>query len=322
MLCGLRSAQFGFTIPLLISCFMPPKTFIHIGLPKTGTTTLQEAVFPHHSGLVFLGRRAGFSEIDAALSDICFADGLDFDCKRHAMEVRNVMNDLSDDRRPRLISFETVSSHGTDRVMKAERLARVFDGARIVMVVRRPEDMIVSAYLQFLRGFGRKIRYAPDLEGWLDEQWSGRAHGIFCRLQFSKLRRAYQNIFGSENVLILLYEDLVSDRLAFAGQLASFVGICEYETIRLMDGKKYNLRMDAASYSKIRLFSRFSIPKSADRIATVIPEGIKRVVKGALSRSAIVTLSPEWRQRVRDYARSQNVGLADDLPRVILYDYY
>ncbi|MFM8173338.1 MAG: hypothetical protein ACKN81_07315, partial [Pirellulaceae bacterium] len=43
---------------------LPPKPYpglvLHIGLPKTGTTTLQTLLFEHHSGIGYLGKNRGF----------------------------------------------------------------------------------------------------------------------------------------------------------------------------------------------------------------------------------------------------------------------
>ena len=45
------------------------KVAVHIGLPKTATTTLQQKVFPAHPGIRYLGPRAEHPEFDQVMSE-------------------------------------------------------------------------------------------------------------------------------------------------------------------------------------------------------------------------------------------------------------
>lgn len=295
---------------------------VHVGLPKTATTTLQQRVFAAHPGILYLGPRAEHRELDRVMSALCSADSLKYDATGSLEIVDRLLSSPQEGEKPFVVSYEAVTAQGRDRLIKAERLKALFPDARIVLTVRRPEDMLVSVYFQWLKGFGGKRLEASSLDTWLDQDWRDPRTGNFLRLQYGKILDLYRALFGDENVLLLFFEDLIDDRAKFARQLSEFIGVDSGTTDHLLSQDKSNLRMTSLRYSEMRLYSRFPLLQPLQSLKRFLPDSLRTFVKGGMGSEAIQTLSPEWRQRIRDYAKAENQALEREFSEIAKYDYF
>src|SRR5262245_6505120 len=295
---------------------------IHVGLPKTATTSLQEKVFAAHPDIRYLGPKADYPVFDEVMAALSFAESLNYEAARSAQIVKGLLSSLRSDEKPLVSSYEALTAQGRDRLTKAERLKALFPDARIVITLRRPEDMVVSIYFQWLKGFGGKRREAPSLASWLEEDWRDSWKGNFLRLQYARVVDLYRSLFGVANVLILFFEDLVSERPKFARQLSSFIGVDEQATVGLLAQEKSNPRMTLMRYSEVRLYANFPVLQRLERFKRVFPDSVKVLVKNSLGHDAQQELTPEWRERIRVYARAENQALAREFAEIANYDYF
>lgn len=201
---------------------------IHLGYPKTGTTTLQRAFFDvlHRHGLIhYLGmfgfeadaapdRRTFFTGLTSALyvEDDAFAASLPQLRGQFAQLCERVPCD-----RPVVLSNEhfVQSQWSTaisgERILpgrSAERLARVFDGADIALMVsfRRQDALLRSMFLEHasrpnhanpsayatLAGYARRCQHPGDF------------HSVFY--DFDRVMSGYQAVFPGAPVLAWTYE--------------------------------------------------------------------------------------------------------------------
>lgn len=140
-----------------------PRTILHIGPPKSGTTTLQEQVFPQLHSICFLGKRWWNPNLPydkcvalhRAIDSVTIAppDAFDAQAARAALEdwiahTPDWMLRAPDcSLRLRFLSEERLV--WTDIVSQREiarRLALLFPGAEIVYTLRDPIASIQSAY--------------------------------------------------------------------------------------------------------------------------------------------------------------------------------
>jgi hypothetical protein len=296
---------------------------IHVGLPKTATSTLRQQVFCDHPEVVYLGPGAGFPDADEAIKEVCFADGLNYEGERHADSMKKLLYCFSDDNRAGVVSYENISAPGRDRLMKATRLKALFPTARILITIRRPEDLMISMYFDRLRDFADQPHTAPSLTAWLEQEWRDNWRGRFLRLQFAKLLRTYRALFGRENVLPLFFEDIVHSKTEFANKLSGFLEVDREITRRLLTEKKSNARLTSLRYSEIRLYSRFPFLKPLERTRHILPSWAKTLVGRVAAKDEARTALPEtWRQTVRDYASAENEELRAEFPEIQAYDYF
>ena len=129
---------------------MPHNVCIHVGLPKTGTTFLQEAVFPNVSDLNDLGKQPARRGTDGAdfLTEgpARFRDALpcetihDRQDEQRQLFERYVKPKL-DDSRLNLLSEESFADGTMDRGLIAERICDMFGPVKFVITIRRRQDL-------------------------------------------------------------------------------------------------------------------------------------------------------------------------------------
>lgn len=139
-------------------------------------------------------------------------------------------------------------------------LGHLFPGAKIIMVIRRQDDLLESLYRQCLR------RYVfPRLDGFL--QYTG--HGFVDPsttvmlsfpsinpriLDFGRYVAGYAAVFGADNVLVLAFELLKADSRQFLARLFGFMRVAP---VYPDDSRLVNLSYSLASCRIARLLNRF-----------------------------------------------------------------
>lgn len=204
----------------------------HIGLPKTGTTFLQERFFPG-LGIPFhtTHRRA----LPRSLSWVYRVNGpwidpgLPRDARQAALakiahrEIRTAPELLDG---PALVSAEGLCGVSHDPLLNsaaiASALASAHRNARVVICIRNHADWCESIYRQLVLREDRFGAFVP-----FDRCFSAKdridtiAH--VRHLRWSELCRAWQTAFGVDRVLVLRYESLRDDPPRFLGRLARFI---------------------------------------------------------------------------------------------------
>jgi hypothetical protein len=191
---------------------------IHIGYHKTGTTWLQRKLFANAE----LGyRRIALTQGGVDLHRI---HDLDFDAARCRAEMAPKLEHCEREGLIPVISSMRLSgnphSGGYDSRSIADRLAAVFPGARVVVVIREQRSMILSTYAQYVKAGGpcslRAYLLTPD---------DARRPGFrFEQLRYDRLIAHYQRLLGKERLLVETYERFRDEPHAFAETVAAFCG--------------------------------------------------------------------------------------------------
>jgi hypothetical protein len=196
------------------------RLLIHIGYPKTATTWLQTRVFPLdvEGWFRLIGSRqlviANFVTVRGFRFDECIA--------RAAFHV-DLAGSLSSGRIP-VISHErlagTAHSGGYDAQSIADRLARTFPGARVLIVIREQDQMLLSSWQQYVRDGG-----ACSLRRYLDPPRDGRVPLFrYEQFEYDALVNYYHRLFTQERVCVLPMEQLERAPHTFLRTLAEFAG--------------------------------------------------------------------------------------------------
>jgi hypothetical protein len=226
---------------------------IHIGFPKTGTTTLQKALFARHSQIANLGEPV---ENEQALQAVRAAwASCDRNPRKHRMLDTDKARELWREALSQcpagsvpVFSKETLTlpdfyeGPSDDRMPRA--LRSVVGDARIMIVIRQQIRMIESLYLFQAKG----SRYQKPAI-WIEEQ--ADKLGL---LDFHTLSKSYAQVFGKANVGVFLFEHLQTNPAEFARAIARFVGVDEMQAVDLISGERHNTRVSQRYflYSKVR----------------------------------------------------------------------
>lgn len=217
--------------------------YIHIGSPKTGTTTLQKNVFPFHKNIQYLDWES-LNEIDG-FEKVFYCDSLydnidEFALIKEALTERH--KNLQKNGIPILYSRQHLVQPVLDVGCTAERIVNLFGKPKILLTVRNQLSAIKSQYLWSLRGlsqpwlssfpmrdFNKYVQGAVRNPG-----LRGRYMNFLQKFDYGAIAKKYATIIGAENIKILLFEDLVSDKEKFTREFSEFVGIDKETTLGLL----------------------------------------------------------------------------------------
>jgi len=227
--------------------------FIHVGDYKTGTSWLQEVVFPFHHEIQYLGDHFEKRELQEVLRELVDIRDLDFDAE--SLRKKFEQNFTKEDSKVIGISREALSQSnyitGEHAKRNAQRLKEVFGDVKIIYVIREQISMLGSIYSQYLKMGGTR-----SFNDWFLDPIECK--GIIERLKYDKNIAMYQEVFGKENIKVLLFEELRANKNSFLTKLYSFIG-CQDTSFQPIESKKEvntSLTTHGALVSKVlhRLF--------------------------------------------------------------------
>jgi hypothetical protein len=199
---------------------MSDSLLIHVGYHKTATTWLQRKVFANDSSGFdwVLGRNWEARRYLVAPTSLCFDE-------TEARRRFSVALERAHDRgRIPVISDERLSgnphSGGYDSKENAQRLARTFPEARILIVIRRQRDAIYSTYDQYVEAGG-----ACSIGDYLSHRTRYAVPSFRLEhFEYHRLVSTYLELFGRERVLVLPYEQLKAQPMVFLRRIMDFAG--------------------------------------------------------------------------------------------------
>ena len=200
------------------------KLYIHIGLPKTATTTLQTDFFQllDSKSIKYVGVRQPRSisadpEYDAFIKAIYQGTGI--------AEVREMFSRVLEGGTSLLLSEEmiTVSQVGATWQDKLVNCAEILDGFdyKILVTVRDPVSAMFSYYVELIS------QYSFQKEGFVDIALHDEAMKIYHSNYFFNW---LFGVFERERVCIVSFEDIISGKFSrlvsfFDGMNSSFQSI-------------------------------------------------------------------------------------------------
>lgn len=186
---------------------------VHIGYPKTATSWLQKNFFPKVRNAVYYPRRDTFEAIIPHNS-------LDFDPEK----VRESF--ITGNAEHLILSLEglvgTTHNFGLNGYLTTEharRIHSIFPDAKIVLFIRRQENIIASSYVQYIKGGG-----TYSIEKYLYHNHFKNISGLslfsFKYFEYDQIIRYYVKLFNEKKVKVYLFEMFSQNPIAFAQKFA------------------------------------------------------------------------------------------------------
>lgn len=161
------------------------KLFIHVGLPKTGTTFLQHEIFPKIKNVNFIHYQ------------------------NFAMEIyTDKLNIISNEE---LFGYKVRGSNAHDRFTIADRLKLCFPDAKIILGLRNKKTWLKSCYKQWVRDGG-----IHEYDYWFNNIFD------VSFLNFDEYINYLKSIF--DNVYIYTFENLKNNTDECLKNICNFIG--------------------------------------------------------------------------------------------------
>lgn len=231
------------------------KLIVHIGYPKTATSSLQLNVF---TTLMKKGEIEYLNNLEKGSPDhgtfltrrtIAYILGQDLNAnwQEEVEKFSNITKEIS------VLSDETLS-HSSEQyctvasrsgaVRNAKKVQRIFtpyfDSIEILMTVREQSSMTLSQYTQ---EYYNLCNYNPDwtnFEVWFSDTFSKNTLSQGQFLDYHAMYMAYATCFGKENIHVIVYEDLLKDKNHFYHRLAQIFCVNSSEIKDLFESSIQN----------------------------------------------------------------------------------
>ncbi len=213
--------------------------FIHVGMPKTGTTYLQDEIFPNlnKNEVFYWGKKNKSCPI--AMHHLLFLNPIITSLSKLKGTIDKYL--LKIKQNIILISDEVLFGGcigGThlnyiSNYYLTQYLNILFPDAKIIFTIRRQDDFLESLYLQTLKeGYFQSINKFLNIKNnrvnnYIPFNVGGINIGVKC-LNYLKYYNNYIKVFGEKNVFILPYELLRKDRKIFLDKLYAFMDITPF----------------------------------------------------------------------------------------------
>ena len=247
-----------------------PELFIHVGYPKTATTTFQKHVFPQHEEIDYLGKfipsfqyrdEKLFPEIDKLMT----TESSQYTSSQELREIVDRYRQQST-KKIMLISSESfIHVTAIDLGVVAQRIKEAFNPCKIVITIREQCDLIKSffglhgrfgQYLFLCKEEGEQIRIPLSMEEWLTYSFRAYHKNFLSILHYNEIINYYCELFGRENVGVFLFEEFVRDKPTYIRNLCAFLGIDWDRTLRLVENKHENPNLSKGEFFYYRVMSK------------------------------------------------------------------
>ncbi|HZS55555.1 MAG TPA: sulfotransferase [Bryobacteraceae bacterium] len=286
------------------------RPLLHIGFHKSGSTTLQEALFSRHSQVANLGEPVENPDALAAMRnawEACCDDATlrtPFKLEYSQSLWRKALENVPPEKLP-VFSKERLTRFGYCGAPDClpAKLHAIVGPAQIVIVIRNQIKLIESLYYAKTDG-----DMTPDR--WRTAETEGpQNRDRFHVYRYHAFAKAYADVFGRENVGIFMLEELATDVESFARKLCNFIGIDGDEGSRLLRNKRLHSRTSqrGLAYAKLR-----SVVGRNIHLGVYAPKILVQVFSNFLSRGkpVAVELPRDWIEHLKSFYRTENARLA------------
>jgi len=295
---------------------------VHIGFPKTGTTTHQKHLFAKHAQVRYLGKPYANDAFKGEILRLVMEESLSYDAaarEKYLEQLVQLVHQVQPDDHGRdpgkklaLLSEELFvsASKVRDKGVVAERIKEVLAPVKILVTIRNQLEMLESAYING----GRLLKNVParykglaiKFEEWLEMIFENPARSYAGNIKYFDTINYYTRLWGKENICVLLFEEFLHNKEEYTRQLSGFLGIDAGESLRLLADRHENPRVLQSQVDLELTRSKFGPTGKRSFISAALKQwyDLRNLFKK--NQGARVDLPAPWCERLRDFYSEGN----------------
>lgn len=220
---------------------------LHIGFSKAASTWLQD-LFRQSEEVFLVYKTFFFSPLNSKI----YKKGIDYyssffeQAHENQVAVESQEHIILPEIHPEL-KCATLCLESVQAI--AHRIKSDLPDIKIILIIRNQEEMIVSRYLQYVvqGGWLRPEQFFDKLI------FNNSNFQRYADYRFFKIIRILERIFGQNNLLVLLQEELFKKRLENIDKISTFLG-CEINRTKI---KKKNVGNSYYAIKLIRFLNQY-----------------------------------------------------------------
>jgi len=281
---------------------------IHIGYHKTGSSLLQKYLFKQ--------QKTGFYspwQPQEYIEKIIISNPFTFDAKNTRSFFQPSISEAHKLGLVPAITHEMFSGNpwkgGYNSKTTADRLWKIFPEGRVLIVIREQTSMILSLYKHRVRN-----NLTVSIETYLESPPEGSGFEPLFRLEYLNyhwLISYYQDLFGTQNVLVLPYEMLRNEYSVFFKKISEFAET-EIETNltipQIVNPGYSGFVVGLKRWSNYLFASRYSTPDSpwVDRLNNAVFYKLNKWIPKQMIRKFDLKLENTIKNKVEGFYKESN----------------
>lgn len=210
---------------------MKKNLYLHLGYPKTATSTLQKYLFPNFKNTSFIGKPFKSKIIEKIFYKLYRQDSLFYKKLDNKNTLKKEINKYY--KNVNLIfSDETIleafNSKIIDKMVIMQRLKDIFSdyNIKVILVLRNQMSMLDSLYVYDRRKKNNYLsgqKWVDSIIRSLDKETYLTDNNLLGLLDYPQIISKFEKIFKSSNVKIFLYEELKENIESFFLKIGFYV---------------------------------------------------------------------------------------------------
>lgn len=297
------------------------QVYIHIGYPKSASTTLQLNLFDKHPDLNYLGPKSLQNRANTKIiefwDNINKLNGIEYNQDRQLDLYKQCIQPYLNLKKINVFGHEgMLNSRYGDNTLKAYRIKNFFVDAKIIIILRNQIEAIRSLYE--MMPFSPVGAYGSEkylsFDSWLEKSFQSSQclqRSFLIGLKYYEHIKLYSSLFGDRNIGVFLFEELVNSPDIFAKKISDFMQIDYSQSLSLLKSKS---KQNSAKIHSVYNLKRKLIPSIS--IRSILPLEIHKYLIEKLT-NAIPYTKTQWNKKylnqVFNLYRESNQKLVDDL---------
>ena len=287
---------------------------VHIGLPKCGSTSLQECLYSSYADRVVPKKTSNvlsYLTMSNVLKKNCVVDG---EINIEKLGDPRLFDVLTHENFSGFIPYSVEGFRPEHIVKYRESVIRIlscnFEVNNVVVICRNPKNIIKSLYLQYVRqGF------FLDFSAYCQKYF----HAIIEMLNLNSIVDRFSRVYGSKNFNVLPMEKILRDRNGFLLDLGKLLNVELTDKFPLINSSLPPL---VSEYLRITNILNFSLgqseflPVDRESIISTLQE-VQKTIR-ALDHDSAREIESTLRENFQFFQQSFDSHIFDDLVGSVL----